>query len=765
MSWAAALIAGAALSGGALAPHFFGAATEGAASQTAKTEAGGSAPAPEVSLIVAPIEPVVKESNGEAKFSVLLRNPTKQSVPEGSVELTIGARRDGASALPTAEDLATATPDSDAAANENPDAAAQAEASTGAGAGAGAGQTVIATAQIDALAAGKEHAITVTVPLADIPAFTAAAHGVYPVVATYRASDSGAAPTLKAFTPVVWEGPSDTQAQVELSTIVPLTLPASVQSMPTRAQLGRLAPALDALVDYATRTQATLAIDPRITTAIRVYGTQAPQAAQDLLARLESTPLASFMLQYGDADPAAQAALGATALMQPNGFEFIERYGAWQVPDDATPGTGDAGATGDNAEGDADTGSGTQSDSADSADSASADQGSDPATDDRSGESHGTANTSDPAAPTPPSLDELNAWPNGLAASWPAPGQVDQRTLDLTQQAGLGLTVLRSDNVALTGGPRATLSTGGDAVITDAELESGIALALSGVTETERALGGAQASARLALAATSGEKALALGIDRAGITTVEGPESLLSTLTTQRWVKPVAQADLPEGTAQLAQKSPIAERIELLQAAIDRESEVLEVRQVLVNPEYLDGYQRARLLAHLSARYASEHVDFTQVSRQYEKRDEEILGGVRLVPTKRAQMVGASTRIPIQLRNELPFDAIVTLEAAPTSAALSVPDRVFTDILLPEDSSERVLVPTSSRVSTGDSALQLTLTSTDREFVASTSKLEISISSAVETVAIAIFGTLATLLLGFGIWRSVRRRRTLSAGE
>lgn len=722
---------------------------------------------PTVELVFAPLTPVVAASDSEAKFRVLLRNSGERSLPEGSIELRIGDRLTEGSVILPPEVTTPQGADSAGADATGDDPAADADGQLPTG-------TVIATADVGSLTAHKDRESTITVPVADIPLTQSSEHGVYPVEARYVPSESSAEP-VTAFSPIVWEG---TAAQpIKLTLVVPLVLPDTVPSMPTREQLDELAPGFDALLDYATKTHAVLAIDPRLIAAIRGYGTEAPAAAQELLTKLERSTLMSFLLQYGDADPAAQAELGATELLAPVGLDFITRFGAWEpVSETPSGGAGQAartrnsaaaGETAQAAERHDTQLTGTQH----QATTANDQERDDTARDDTvqpdergASESDDKAESDAEADSGEPTLAELGAWEAGVPGSWPAPGQVNSRTMSLVRGAGLDLTVLRSDNVSLNGGPRAALGDG-SAIITDTELDAGVALALGGSSETERELGAAQAAARLVLAADRGLPGIALGVDRGAITEASDPVEMLSALTSQRWIAPVTLAEQDSGTAKLRAASASEERTELLQAALDNEDYVLETRAVLVNPEYLDSYQRMRLLTLFATRNASERVNFFAVAQQFSKRDSELHDGVRLVGAKHAQLVGGSSRVPIQLRNSLPFDAVVELQVLPTSAALSVPERHFRDVLLPEDSTDRVLVPVKSRVSSGESSLLLTVTSADGEFVASDGVLSVSISTTVEIVAIALLGAAAAALFGFGIWRSVRRRRAHSAGE
>ncbi len=676
---------------------------------TAETTESSTA---DVELVVAPVDPVILATQEEIQFRVLLRNSSERSLPEGSVELSLGDQIvSGSVILPTGPEVAES--------DNRPD------------------PTAIAIEQIGATAASSEQQVTVTLAAEDVPFSFTTEPGVYRLYAKYVAGESSGQPALTAYSPIVWQGTSDPAASVELSLIIPLLLPEVVHSMPTRSQLEDAVPGLEDLLDFAVQTEAMLAIDPRIVASIRAYGDEAPGAAQEFLARLERTSLTSFTLQYADADPAAQAALDFDELLAPQGFDFITRFGSWS-PQDEPEVEGEAEPGGDGAE------TGETNTDPESGVPATVDTAADPVT----GE---------------PTLAALGDWPNGLPGAWPADGQVSAETMALLERSGLEFTVMNTSNVTLTGGPRAALGSSSAAVI-DEELTSGVQLALAGATDTERDLGTAQAHARLVLAAMTSEHGLVLGVDRGGIVDSEDPLDVLAALVSQDWVHTTAFENQAEGTAVLEPAEPDEHRIEVLERAAANESTVLETRALLVHPEFLDSYQRMRLLNLFATRNATGDTDIDELERAYFERDSELESGVSIVGTKKAQLVGVSSRIPVQLRNPLPFDAMVSLSAAPTSAALSMTERQFTDILLPEDSTEGVLVPVRSRVSSGESSILLSVTSTDETFTSSTDVLPVSISTSLESIAIASLAVAAALLFGFGIWRSVRRR-VHSAGE
>ncbi|MFC5337347.1 DUF6049 family protein [Leucobacter denitrificans] len=696
-------------------------AAEDAADEAAVTE--------DVEFVVAPVDPVILATQEEVEFRVLLRNSGKRSLPDGSIELSLGDQIvSGSVILPTGPEVAE---------SDNRPA-----------------PVVVATEQIGVTAAASEQEVTVTVPMDEVPFALSTEPGVYRLYAKYVAAESSSQAALTAYSPIVWQGTSDPTANVKVSFIVPLLLPEDVHSMPSRPQLEDAVPGLDDLLDFATQTDAMLAIDPRIIAAVRAYGDEAPESAQEFLARLERSSLTSFTLQYADADPAAQATLNFEGLLMPQGLDFITRFGTWSSQSEAED---EAGSDAEGTEGEGSTSDGTGGTDSDP------ENPDDPQSDAPATDVSATVDTAADPVTGEPTLSALGDWPGGLPGAWPADGRVSNETMTLLDRSGLDFTVVNSSNVTLTGGPQATLGDG-SAAVTDEELTSGVQLALGGATDAERNLGAAQAQARLVLAAMTSEHGLVLGVDRGGIVDSEDPIDVLESLISQDWVQTTAFENQAEGTAVLEPAEPDAERIELLERAAANESAVLETRALLVHPEYLDSYQRMRLLNLFATRNAAATTNVEELERAYFERDEELQSGVSIVGTKKAQLVGVSSRIPVQLRNPLPFDAIVTLSAAPTSAALSMSERQFTDILLPEDSTEGVLVPVRSRVSSGESSILLSVTSTDEEFTSSTDVLPVSISTSLESIAIASLAVAAALLFGFGIWRSVRRRAQ-SAGE
>lgn len=574
---------------------------------------------------------------------------------------------------------------------------------------------------------------TLEVPSTAFPLRASDPAGVYLVCAehTFPSAD-GAETTTHTVTPIVWRSVTGTPVQV--ASIVPLVLPSEIDTVPTPAQLDSLAPRFSALLDQAEAQSSQLAIDPRLIAAIRAYGAAAPASATTLLERLETTGLSSFLLQFADADPAAQAAIGISKLMEPESLGYVTQQGEFPAADDSGAAETGAAAT-DAPQPDATQEDGIQEDATDG---------------DRAREEAAE-----------PDLDELLAWPQQQQpTAWPSENRVDSATLALLDDSNIDRVVVTSDNAALRGGPNATLA-GSAALVTDAHLGESVAAALKAETDVERQAALAEAAAELALAASDPrDNELLLGLDRSAMAEAEAPEAVMEALSELDWVRTRPVEGLSEGTARLQKVSPVAKsQRKALQAAIDRVPNVTAFGAVLRDPEFLHSYQHDRLLELFATRHQVAGGDFEAAAEAYADRDAELLEGVTTVSTEHIQLVGTSTNLPVQLKNALPFEAIVTVHASPASAAVAVPEREFRDIAVPEAGHQAVMIPVNTRVSSGESTLSVTVTDASGDFVSSESSLPLTIHSNLEQIALWILGTLAALLLVFGIIRSLRRRR------
>ncbi len=720
---------------------------------------------PQPSLVVAPDSPVVASDASEFRFEVLLKNPSEVPISAGTVVLTIDNQR-----AEVAEEL------------QEPGER---------------GALELSRVDVVETVANEDQRVEVVVLRDDFPMLFSRMSGVYPVRAEFLpagtettpstaegqgvddaadgadgtaagndvaeppvAEDPGSADDsaaqelhLAASTAIVWNG-VDAVSPLPLTLVVPIVLPSSVQTLPTREDLNRHSSRLLQVFDAAEQHHATIAIDPRIIASIRSLGTAAPSGATELLNRIERSTSPIFLLQFADADPAVQAALGFSELMQPIGFSYSTRLGTFEPP--VAP---DSAATGGTANG----GSTTIEDGTGNTDNADGTTTTDTAESD-------TSAVTEAADAQGPLVDEITGVPtltglltleNSRPGAWPAGGETDSATLSLLQNAGLTSLVLDSTNVSNATSSRVTIGDF-DALIADAATGSAARTAMVGESPTERSAGTADLTARLALSAQNDVGGAVLALDRGALADIADPLRIFQTIDDIDWVQPVSERLQTGGTAALRAGAPTEERRELLRATILRSTQIDELSPLLEQPDYLLEYQRERVLESLATKYAEPGVNFVAVNAATKQRDKELLKGVKPIVNESTQLVGTLSNVPVKLSNALPFDALVNLRVNPTSAGITLTERSF-EVSVPALGNTAVLVPVHSRISSGNSGLALEIKDRSGEHSFTTALLPLTLRTAIETILMWVLGSAAALLFGFGILRSIRRKRNPKA--
>lgn len=691
-----------------------------------------AADAPQPTLVAAPETPVFAAEAEQLRFELVLRNPGDEPVEGGEIVLSIDNER--------------------------------AEQASDLGSESVRESLELARVTASATPGGDEQSLEVTVQRSDVPLWFSRPPGVYPVTAEFVPQDedapSDADPpiepaTVPATTSLIWES-VDALEPVPLTLVVPLVLPSTITTLPTAEQLTALAPSLTALLDAAEERHATLAVDPRIVAGIRALGSSAPATAITLLDRLERTPLSHFLLQYADADPAAQAALGFDSLLQPIGLSYAV------VPESTQPEPAQPESTqpdspqpeSDKVENDPALGEGEASPSRGVSSLVEDDAAGDP-------EAAAETDTGTAADTGKAELTALTELPGATPGAWPAGGRVDTATLGLLSAAGLSSLVLESDNVSNATGTRANL---GDfeLLIADSAAAAAGRASLGGATSADRAAGTASLAALLALGAQNSSPGIVLALDRGAVADSADPLRIFDELDRLDWAQFVAAQLQPEGEAELRAGTTLEQRSEFLTAAVDRSQRIDELAPLLETPDYLLEYQRERLLEAFATRYSAPDADLAEADRLLRQRDEELLLGVQPVTSEHTQLVGTSSRVPITLNNTLPFDAAVSLRTAPTSAAIWISEQE-TEAIVPATGNTIVLVPVHSRVSSGESGISLDVRDAGGEQSFASGLQHLVLRTTVETIMLAALGASAALLFGFGIWRSIRARRQASA--
>lgn len=511
---------------------------------------------------------------------------------------------------------------------------------------------------------------------------------------------------------------------VQLAVIVPITLPSEITQLPTAAELGDITASggpLDRLLSAAEQTHATLAIDPRLIVAIRGHGENAPDSATELLQRLESTTLPSFLLQFNDADLSTQAALGYTIPLQPLGFTELTSSGVFAS---APPS-------------DAELVSWT--------------------------ETAGKIAWPAAGALTPETVKLAgNAGHTKIISDSSAVIAADGPRGTLTVDDAPFEVLVANSVIAEAAAKLSSASTTLDAQSGAAELAT--LLAVAGGT------------------AVGGSASTLITLDRATLANVSNPEAVLQTLTSLDWAQFVTTDQLLSGTVSLADGGAVtsgggesgstsdaeetdwrSDRLAQLQEVFAKAPEINTRAGVLEQPELLNAAWQLEQLQLLNAGAAVSESAHEEALAHTNDWLQQMLHGIKLVSADRTQLIGTSSQIPLQIKNSMPYRATVKIHLALGSSALLPAQTDFETVSLQPSGTTTVLVPVQSRIASGTANIVIDITDTSGEIPITTKTLTILITSFVESVSIIVVSAAAVLFIGFGIVRSARRKKLLGA--
>ena len=553
---------------------------------------------------------------------------------------------------------------------------------------------------------------SLSVPLTSTPAdtaVTALTPGTYPLVVTYASGTT----SLTARTIVTVSA-----AATPTAVLVPITTEASSEGLLSLEALQALTGPdgdLTAVLDgVSSAPQALIAVDPAIVASIRVLGSAAPASAREWLHTLEQLPNERITLQFADADVTTQFAAGLPAPLQATSFGWAlnaANFASEDAPSDApTPSP---------------TASPTLSPTA-----------------------------GEVVLPTTAQLQQLDA---DFAAWWPADGSTDAQTL---AAAGDQTAVLLSS--ATTGQSAGHVTLGGADVLSyDADVASSLSLAAAEPDEQVRAGLLARASALVRFqAAGAGGNPLFVALDRGTDWDAAALSDALAALSEPGVTQTISAGSLratPAVPGTLAETAADAGRVAALTGMIDDERRLTTFATVLSDPDLLLGRERARNLRLLSVAWVGDERAEQAVHDQH-ARVNTILQSVELIQPTQITQVSSGSNIPMFVRNDLPFDVSVAVITTSNDVRLQVQER--TEVVAPANSTARVSIPVTARISNGEVRIALQLQSLGGVPIGASKHADVTIRAEWEGIGLGVFAGLVVLLLVFGTFRMIRRRRT-----
>jgi hypothetical protein len=200
-----------------------------------------------------------------------------------------------------------------------------------------------------------------------------------------------------------------------------------------------------------------------------------------------------------------------------------------------------------------------------------------------------------------------------------------------------------------------------------------------------------------------------------------------------------------------------ADRVGTMAAVFSGESQLSAFSVILERPELLSGEQRMNVLALLSVGWLDSLPGWFTAAQDQRNLAAEILASVHVGESSVLQVVGDNVQLPVRIENRLDQPVTVLVSGRTINARAEVEGSV--SVTVPPNASQRATLPVRS-VSNGPSTILVSLTSVDGTVaVGGVSPIEVEIRAGWETIAVLIAGIGVLFLFGFGIVRSVRKRR------
>ncbi|MCK9794179.1 DUF6049 family protein [Isoptericola sp. 4D.3] len=138
-------------------------------------------------------------------------------------------------------------------------------------------------------------------------------------------------------------------------------------------------------------------------------------------------------------------------------------------------------------------------------------------------------------------------------------------------------------------------------------------------------------------------------------------------------------------------------------------------------------------------------------------RSQELQQSIAVSDRSDVTLVSDTGRLPVQVSNDLPVDATVTVVLRPNASRLVVESRPT--VVVPAGTSRNVHVPVSA-IGSGEVDLQVEVLAPSGAVVAGPTSFSVDVHAGWETAGTAVVAAAVALLFLAGIWRTVRRGRS-----
>jgi hypothetical protein len=541
---------------------------------------------------------------------------------------------------------------------------------------------------------------------------------------------------------------------VQVAVIVPLSVKAGASGILTATELASAtAPGgyLQRVLSSVNGTAATLAIDPMVIASIRLLGTDAPPSALVWLDSLANSTNDTFALSYADSDITVALQAGSGEVLAPTSFDFAINPSRFaQSPAVATP-TPTATPTATVAPEGTTDGSTTD------------------------GTTNGAENT-DPASPPPlPTTSSLTQWNYTIPdVAWPIAGTATNADVAAIIASGYTKTILSSGNVQRTSGAIAAVAGGvvaggagnADLIITDDEGTSQLEYALAAQTEPLWVASIDRLSSRITAVGTRSSSAptMVISTARSELLNIDRLLASMTAIDALPGAMVVGLSDISESSttsAQIVDQPNVPSTIGLVVPMLQAEAADRAFSAVAERPELISGERRIQLLAALAPQWDRYLGGWGSAVAEFSAQSLTLRDSVRVIESSEIIFAADRGLLPLTVRNDLNQPVTVVITVRPRTPLLSIENTQF-ELAIEPDSQRRALIPAQSR-SNGLVELVVSIRTLDGLSIGANTTVTTRVQAGWETPVTLTFGVIVVLMFGFGLIRTVRKRRAARA--
>jgi hypothetical protein len=454
--------------------------------------------------------------------------------------------------------------------------------------------------------------------------------------------------------------------------------------------------------------------------SIRLLGKDAPPSSLAWLETLASASNETFALSYADSDITVALQSGATTVLEPTSFDFAinpSRF-AEESSVEASPTTPDD-----------------------------------------------TSGTTDPALPPPlPTTTSLTAWNYTLpAVAWPIAGSATSSDVSIIEESGYSTTILSSGNVKRSSQAVAAFTTrNGEILVSDDVASAQFNYALEAQTEPSWAGSLDRVASRIAAASSAGspDSTMVIVADRGVLPNIDRLKASVAAIEDVPGVTLGGLSTVvtgPETSGQIVDQTNKAGRIDQVVPLFKAEAADGAFSTVAEDPALITGQRRLKLLATLAPQWNRHPGGWGSAITDFLAESVALHKSVRVIESSEITFAADRGLLPITVRNDLSQSVTVIITVRPRTPLLSIEDTQF-ELTIEPDSQRRALIPAESR-SNGIVELVVSIRTLDGLSVGQTTTVTTRVQAGWETPVTVTIGVVVLLMFGFGLIRTIRRRR------